>query len=227
MTTPTTDMAEMAAARANVYGLLADVYREEPSESFLSGLGEPDIATALNALGLSLGAVLKETPRAKLVEDLALEYTRLFIGPGSHISPNESMHVDARFGEANELWGERTVAVKKFMEGAGVAVRDDFPGMPDHITAEFEFMQRLLEKEAEAWADGADELAGNILKIENRFYEEHLSQWVCRFCERVGEAAEHAFYKQFADVTRGFIRFEGENLGQMLQGLEESGRLTA
>lgn len=221
------DMAKMATARANVYGLLADVFREEPSVSLLSKLGEPEILAALNALGLPVETVLEEIPQVQLVENLALEFTRLFIGPGSHISPNESMHSQARFGEPNSLWGEQTVAVKKFMEGAGVAITDNFPGLPDHITAEFEFMQQLLLKEAEGWGNSETELACNILKIESRFYEEHLSQWVSSFCDKVIAAAEHPFYKLFAEVTKGFIDFEKETLKDLIESAEASQRLSA
>ena len=204
-------MAEMATARANVYGLLADVFREEPSEAFLSKLGEPEFSGALHALDLSLDEVFEIFSHTQLVEDLALEFTRLFIGPGSHISPHESMHVEARFGERKSLWGTQTVEVKKFMEGAGLKVDDSFSGMPDHLTAEFEFMQRLLLKEAEAWANEEHELGANILKIEKRFYDEHLSQWVSNFCDEVIDAAGHPFYKQFSEVTKGFIDFERHN----------------
>lgn len=227
MVTHKSDIGEMAQGRANVYRLLADVYREEPSSSFLSKLAEPEISGALGALSLSLNSVLKEAPQNKLVEDLALEYTRLFIGPGSHISPNESMHTEARFGEPNALWGEQTVAVKKFMAGAGVEIADSFTGMPDHITAEFEFMQQLLLKEAESWVKDDAELGANILKIENRFYEEHLSQWVCNFCDKVIEATTHVFYRQFLEVTKGFIEFEKETLQDLIDEAEEGDRLSA
>lgn len=211
MVTPRNDMAEMATARANVYGLLADIFREEPSEALLSKLGEPEFSGALQSLNISLEGMFKNSPPKQLVEDLALEFTRLFIGPGSHISPHESMHVEARVGERQSLWGDRTVEVKKFMEGAGLKVDDSFSGMPDHLTAEFEFMQELLLKEAEAWTNGDQELGANILKIEKQFYEEHLSQWVSTFCDRVVDKAEHPFYKQFSEVTKGFIDFEHQN----------------
>jgi len=72
------DMAEMAAARANVYGLLADVFRKEPSTAFLKRLKAPEFSGALQALGLSLGEVLENTPEDQLAESLSLEYTRLF-----------------------------------------------------------------------------------------------------------------------------------------------------
>lgn len=211
MVTPRNDMAKMATARANVYGLLADVFREEPSEAFLSKLREPEFSGALQSLDISLDGVFEESSHKQLVEDLAVEFTRLFIGPGSHISPHESMHREARIGEKQSLWSAQTVEVKKFMAAAGLKVDDTFSGMPDHLSAEFEFMRELLLIEAEAWANEDHELGANILKIEKRFYEEHLSQWVSTFCDRVIDETGHPFYKQFSEVTKGFIDFEYQN----------------
>jgi TorA maturation chaperone TorD len=205
-------MVEVATARANVYGLLADVFREEPSEALLSKLGGPEFIGALHALDLSLDEVFESTSRAQLAEDLALEFTWLFIGPGSHISPHESMHREARFGEQKSLWSTQTVEVKKFMAAAGLKTDDSFSGMPDHFSAEFEFMQRLLLKEAEAWANEDRELGANIVAIEKRFYEEHLSQWVANFCDKVIDATRHPFYRQFSEVTKGFLDYEGSSL---------------
>jgi len=227
MVPPTNDMVGMATARANVYGLLADIFRDEPSDSLLSKLREPEFSGALHALSLSLDEMFEKTSNAQLVEDLALEFTRLFIGPGSHISANESMHVEARFGEPNAYWGPQTVEVKKFMEAAGLQVADTFGGMPDHISAEFEFMQQLLLKEGEEWADGKRELALNILHIEMQFYDEHLSQWISNFCGKVIGASEHPFYTQFAEVTKGFIEFEKETLQDLINDAEQSDRLSA
>ena len=221
------DMAEMATARANVYGLLGDVFREAPSEAFLTKLRAPDFSGALRSLGLSFGEVFEGPPQKQLIEDLAIEFTRLFIGPGLTISPHESMHLPPRFGEMNALWGPSTVAVKKFMQAAGVKIADGFTGMPDHLSAEFEFMRLLLLKEAEAWSGGDSELGGNILKIEMRFYDEHLSQWVCRFCDRVINAASNSYYRQFAEVTKAFIDFENDTLRGLVDGVIEDDKLSA
>jgi putative dimethyl sulfoxide reductase chaperone len=227
MELPENDMIEMASARANVYGLLADVFREEPSETLLSKLNEPEISTALRALDLSLEEIFEGVSRNQLVEDLALEFTRLFIGPGSHISANESMHVESRFGEPNAYWGPQTVEVKKFMAAAGLEVADTFGGMPDHISAEFEFMQRLLQKEGDEWTNAKHERALNVLYIEKQFYDEHLSQWISNFCDNILEASPHPFYVQFAEVTKGFVEFEKGTLSGLIGDAERSVRLSA
>ncbi len=227
MDTPVNDMAEMATARASVYGLLADVFREEPSAAFLEKLKAPEVSGALNALDLSLDDMFETATVGELTETLALEYARLFIGPGSHISPHESMHVVARFGEPNSLWGPATVAVKKFMEGAGLKASDSFSGMPDHISAEFEFMQQLALKEAEAWAGEQRGQGENILKIERMFFDEHLSQWVDALCVKVINATSFPYYRRFAEVTREFIRFDNAILANFLEQLGHDDRMSA
>ena len=207
-----TDMAETATARANVYGLLTAVFRAEPSSSLLTRLKDPEMLGVFEALGLSLGEDFCGSPDEQLNEDLAIEYTRLFLGPGPHISPHESLHVEEGRGPDGGHWGPDTVKVKNFIEAAGLTVDDRFPGMPDHICVEMEFMQQLTAREAAAWTEADEEFATNILKIEKRFYDEHLSRWVGRFCDKVIETSEHPFYQGFAEVTKGFLEYEGETL---------------
>jgi TorA maturation chaperone TorD len=205
-------MAETAAARSHVYGLLAAVFRAEPSAALLARLRAPEFANVLESLDLSLGDDFQDTPYEKLVEDLAVEYTRLFIGPAPHISPHESMNMEFENPMEATLWGPQTVKVKKFIAAAGLEYDESFPGMPDHVSAELEFMQRLATKEAEVWAEPNEGYAMNILKIEKRFLDEHLSQWISRFCDKVMKRSEHPFYQAFAEVTKGFIEYEDKNL---------------
>jgi len=63
---------------------------------------------------------------------------------------------------------------------------------------------------ATRWREGDHVLAANILKIEKRFYDEHLSQWAAGFCDKVVAASTDPFYGQFSDVTKKSIEYEGE-----------------
>jgi TorA maturation chaperone TorD len=220
MTTARNDMAEMATARSNVYGLLAAVFRAEPSAALLAGLRASEFAEVLASLDLSLGEDFRDAPCEKLVEDLAIEFTRLFIGPGPRISPHESANID--YGNAMEatLWGPETVAVKTFIEASGLEYDESFSDMPDHISAELEFMGKLATKEAETWAEPNEAFATNIRKIEGRFLDEHLCRWASRFCNKVIERSELPFYREFAEVTKGFLEYEGETLEA---GIAEAG----
>jgi TorA maturation chaperone TorD len=212
MATARKDMAETANSRSNVYGLLAAVFRAEPSAAFLAQVKSREFVDAFESLDLSLGDNFQDTPCDQLAEGLAVEYTRLFIGPGPRISPHESMNIVFDNPMEGTLWGPQTVEVKKFIEAAGLRYDDAFDGMPDHVSAELEFMQRLASKEAEAWAEPNEEFATNILKIQGRFLDEHLSRWVGRFCDTVIKTTESPFYKEFAEVTKGFIEYEDKSL---------------
>ncbi len=212
MTTARKDMAETATGRSNVYGLLAAVFRAEPSAALLARLRNREFTDALESLGLSLGDGFHDAPGEELAQDLAVEFTRLFIGPGPHISPHESTNIDTGNPMEATLWGPQTVEVKKFIEATGLEYDDSFAGMPDHVGAELEFMQRLATKEAEAWAETNEEFATNIRKIEGRFLDEHLCRWASRFCDKVIERSELPFYREFAEVTKGFLQYEGETL---------------
>lgn len=212
MTTARKDMAEAAASRSNVYGLLAAVFRAEPSAAFLARLKAPEFANILESLGLTLGNDFHDSPCEELVEDLAVEYTGLFIGPGPHISPHESVNVEFENAMEADLWGPQTVEVKKFVEAVGLRYDKSFTGLPDHLSAELELMQRLAAKEAAAWAESNEEYATNILKIEQQFLDEHLSRWAARFCDKVIESARHRFYQGFAEVTKGFVEYDGKCL---------------
>lgn len=212
MTTAREDMTDMATARANVYGLLACVFRAEPSPALLAEFQDPEFARTLKSLGLSLGEEFEQTSQHQLVEDLAIEFTKLFIGPGPHLSPHESLHAEEGRGQEGTYWGPATVKVKKFMETAGLTIDNGFSGMPDHISVELEFMQQLAAKESEAWAESKHEFATNILHIEKMFYDQHLSRWVDSFCDKVIETSGHPFYQRFAEMTKGFLEFEGKTL---------------
>lgn len=227
MTDLQNELASYARARANVYGLLADVFRDTPSEAFLETLGAPEFSGALDALDLSLGALLDGDDLPAAAARLTLEYTRMFLGPGPHISPHESMHIPPRFGETNELWGEATVAVKKFIEATGLHIDDQFTGMPDHITAEFELMQRLALEEAEAWEQDDAELGGNIRGIQARFLDEHLSRWIPTFCDKVIENAAEPLYRTFSEIAKEFLAFEAQNLAQPGEAADDGQRLPA
>ena len=214
MGTARNGMADDARARGKVCGLLATIFRAEPSEDFIKELKTPGFSDVLSDMGVSLGDEFYKNSSPLLTESLAVEYTRLFIGPGSHISPHESVFVNVD-GSEGGLWGEKTVEVKKFIETAGFEYQPDFTGLPDHVGAELEFMQKLAETEARLWSDGEAERADWCLRVQKKFIDEHLSKWVPDFCDEVIKNAELPFYRELAKVTRSFIEFERDAIASM------------
>ncbi len=155
------------------------------------------------------------------VEALAVEYTSLFVGPGPHLTPCESVWR----GGGGLLWGESTAQVKRFIEDSGLRFQPDWSGLPDHVSVELEFMGRLCSHEAGLW--GAAERLGDLrmcLETEEGFLCDHLSAWVPSFCDRVAERSD-GYYGQMARLARDFLASDIEHVRQAV--LKVAGRTAA
>ena len=202
------EMAALARHRSNIYGFLAAVYRQEVTSDLLEKFKDPQFLGVLSDLGIKLNNSLLKNPEAELLENLAVDYARLFLGPGKHISPHESVHHQKNNGQWGQLWGESTVADKKFIESSGLHYNSDYTGLPDHISVELEFMQQVTLREEQAWSEQDKDTALSCLKNEKKFIEEHLARWIPSFCEKVINEAELPFYREIAGLTKKFIEFE-------------------
>jgi len=207
-----TEMAGQAAQRSTVYGLLSRVFRKELTPELLRQIKDPQFMGVFYGLGVQLDDEFFSRPEEDLIEALAVEYTRLFLGPGRHVSPHESVHHDLQGGDWGKLWGKSTVEVKKFVETLGLKYKEDDHSIPDHVSVEFEMMQKVIEKEAAEWGKGSNAEALSFLKIEKMFIDDHLIQWIPVFCDKVIAQADHAFYREIAELTKNFIEFEKENI---------------
>jgi TorA maturation chaperone TorD len=205
------EMAEQAVQRSNIYGFLAAVYRKELTAELLRQIRDPHFMGVLFDLGVSLSEEFFSSSES-LVEDLAVEYGQLFLGPDRHISPHESVHHERDDGDWGQLWGADTVAVKKFIESTGIEYASHFSDMPDHISVELEFMQAVIEEESKAWRNNDIKRVNHCCQLEKKFMEEHLSQWIHVFCDKVEAQAIMPFYREIASITRNFINLEKEEL---------------
>ncbi|MEK6193249.1 MAG: molecular chaperone TorD family protein [Deltaproteobacteria bacterium] len=201
---------DMADHRSNIYGLLALIYRREVTPDLLHKVKDPRFLGVFTDLGVEGIKAFLQSSEEKLIEDLTVEYARLFLGPGKHISPHESVHHQREDGDWGTLWGATTVEVKKFIEATGLEYEPDYKGMPDHVSVEFEFMAALARREAQAWAESDEAIARSCVAMQKMFLEEHLIQWIPDFCENVIQLAELPFYHAVAELTRSFIEFENK-----------------
>ena len=203
--------AESARFRSNIYGLLATVFRQEPSGALITELRDPRLSGVISDLGVDLGEVFYSTPENELRETLGLEFTRLFIGPDSHISAHESVFAEMDSGIGG-LWGARTVEVKNFIETTGLDYNPEFTGVPDHISVELEFMQRLTEWEADKWNQDDRENAEYCQSIQRMFLEQHLLPWAPQFCDVVIAQAEIPFYRAMSELAKNYLEVEQQSI---------------
>ena len=198
------DLARTATERSELYGFLATIFREELSPENLRRVRSTEFMQALGDAGVDLDSDIAQRPEAELLDEMAVEYTALFLGPGGHVSPHESVHAESD----GALWGRSTGEVKRYIESAGFAYDPEDHGMPDHISVELEFMATLAGKEARAFRDGDYGAASNCLKYQKEFLADHLGAWGPVFCRQVTERAEHPFYRGIADLTAAFLEAE-------------------
>jgi len=204
-------LASSAKSRSEIYGLLATVFREEPSAAFVKELRGPGLSRIFSDMDVELGERFYNEPEPAVVEDLALEFDRLFIGPGRHISAHESIFAEID-GNSGGLWGKTTVEVKKFIETTGLDYDPRFTGIPDHVSVELEFMQRLSEWEADKWVQEDRKSAEYCRTVQRMFLERHLLRWVSQFCDAVMAQAELPFYRAMAELTRNYMEFERQSM---------------
>lgn len=211
---------ETAQERSNIYGFLSIIYRQEPTSALIQQMRDPVFRKGLASAGIHIEEEILNQPEEKLIEDLAVEYTQLFLGPGKHISPHESVHHERDDGDWGNLWGKSTVEVKKFIETAGLEYKSEYSGLPDHISVELEFMQELTKRELQAWKEKDREGALYCLKIEKKFIDEHLIKWIPPFCDKIISEAELSFYREMSRLAKRFIEFEAKEINTYLSSAQ-------
>ena len=126
------EKVEGARTRSNIYGFLSSMFREEINAERLLQIKGPDIKEVLSEMGIQY-EIFSQKDQDQLLEDLAVEYARLFLGPDKHISPHESVHHQRDDGDWGTHWGGSTVDVKKFIESAGLEYKQEYSGMPQQL----------------------------------------------------------------------------------------------
>ena len=207
------EQAENAKFRSDIYGLLATVFRQEPGVALIRELRDPQLAGVFSDLGVDLGETFYNATETELMELLALEFTRLFVGPSSHISAHESVFTELDNG-ISELWGRSTVAVKNFIETTGLDYKPEFSGVPDHASVELEFMQKLTAWEADKWQQDDRENAEFCVSVQRIFLEQHLLVWLPKFCEVVMAQAENPFYRAMSELMKNYLEFEQQSVSR-------------
>jgi len=215
---------QLAISRSNIYGLLALIYRDVPAPDTISLLKEPKLAKTLESLGFNFTETLSGDIE-KVTDSLALQYTRTFIGPGPHISPYASVHLE----KDSQLWGDSTVWVKKFIDATGLTFTENAGGIPDHIAIELELMQRLADHQALLCSQILttsknsktieDQLA-KCIDAQKKFLDEHLNQWAPMLCEKILNASDSQFYQKVAKLTLTVISADIDHINTIAKILK-------
>lgn len=169
---------------AEIYGLLACLFREAPSSEILQWLSELEVEPCEQHAITNAWFKLKEAAIATTTQQVADEYQDLFIGIGcGEVVPFSSWHI------AGTLMEKPLVAIRQDLKRLGFERQEDIREPEDSISALLEVMSMLQFEELES---------------QQQFFNAHICPWFISFCNEIEKAESAQFYLPVSRVLRHF-----------------------
>jgi TorA maturation chaperone TorD len=196
-------VAELMSARS-LYLLLGRVFLKEVDKEFYSLLRSEEMIRALEPLQAGLGG--EGVSDEEVLERLAVEYSALFIQPGS-FPPYESI-----FKKGRHL-AEPADQVEIIYQLNGFNYRSQWPSLfPDHLGLELNFVASLLDSQIKSLEKGLADDAKRLEDVRAEFMKKHLCQWGPQYMEKIAEATSDPFYNPLVNLARSFLESEAESV---------------
>ena len=212
--TKNTDWNEAFVGEILMLGLIGKAFYVYPEKDWLQSLidgdlfteapfaaEQPDVIAALAAL-----RTWSEQQRAGLsgaaFDEIRVDYTRLFIGPGVVIAPPwESVH----FSEERLTFQQQTLEVREWYRRFGLQAEKIYQEPDDHIGLQIEFVAHLARRGLAA-VEQHDSAALEIaLQAQRDFMTEHLFRWAPAWSDLVEKNAQTDFYRGMAQLCKGVL----------------------
>ncbi|MGE5256992.1 MAG: molecular chaperone [Hyphomicrobiales bacterium] len=210
----------MEKARAQVYEFFSAVFLNPPTAEMLAGvLGEDGVGIweamfPQQPAGDRLRALSQAYAQGEWqAEDFLLDYEALFRVPGdSYVHPFESVYRQKGFcsGEAKgcAVLAEQAREVARIYCDQGLAPREGFTELPDHLGVELELMAVLCRRTAKALEEENRRGAERLSSQQRAFLSEHLLKWGPDCLNKVREKGQTPLYACLADLLRAFLEKE-------------------
>lgn len=200
---PTSSALDEETARAEIYGLLAQLYYAPPGEDLLAALRVA--VTEAPAQGAFLEEPWREVVAAARAQDergIADEFDALFGGVGKPDVYLFGSHYLSGFLNEKPLARLRTT-----LAGLGLG-RDDatMPETEDHISFVCEVMRYLI---------AGDDVAVSNLTKQGEFFAEYLQPWGTEMCDAIAAHPKAKFYRALAEFTRAFLSVEAQGFDML------------
>jgi TorA maturation chaperone TorD len=199
---PTSNALDEETARAEVYGLLAQLYYAPPGAELLSALRVAVTdAPAQGAFLEEPWRTLVGTARAMGDEAIADEYDSLFGGVGKPEVYLFGSHYLS--GYLNE---KPLARLRETLAGLGLGRDDAMPETEDHVAYVCEVMRYLI---------AGDDVAVANLTRQREFFSDYVLPWVNDLCDAIEAHPRARFYKALAGFTRAFVSVEAQGFDML------------
>jgi TorA maturation chaperone TorD len=189
-------------ARAELYGLLSQLYYAAPSAQLLSALRVA--VTEAPAAGGFLQEPWQQLVGASRESDdaaVAQEFDRLFGGVGKPEVYLYGSHYLSGFLNEKPL-----VRLRADLDRLGLARDEAMPETEDHIAYLCEVMRYLI---------AGDDMAVCNLTVQREFFSAHLQPWVGQLCDALSAHPGARFYAAVAQFTRAFASVETQGFDML------------
>ena len=212
-TTAGTELPE-SATRSQLYALLAAGFRypsAEMFEAFRTGNYQSELMDRVQRLPhLAMLSTLVPVEPGTPCQEFENQYVACFeVGsPEPPCPPYEGLY---RGGERTQFM----LRVSSFYKHFGLAMNQEegrAREVPDHISAELEFMHFLTFKQTQALEEGTEELLQGYLLAQNDFLQQQMSQWLPAFVEKLEAACPIPFYVTLGRLVRDVVLAELEQV---------------
>ncbi|RYF78085.1 MAG: molecular chaperone [Comamonadaceae bacterium] len=182
-------------ARAELYGLLSQLYYAAPGAELLSAL-RVAVTEAPAAGGFLQEPWQQLVSAARTLDDaaIALEFDRLFGGVGK-----PEVYVYASHYLSGFLNEKPLARLRGDLQQLGLARDETMPETEDHIAYLCEVMRYLI---------AGDDMAVCNLTAQRDFFATHLQAWVGPMCDVLTAHPQARFYAAVAQFTRAFVSVE-------------------
>jgi TorA maturation chaperone TorD len=193
--TPPGDSEELA--RAEVYGLLSELFRAAPGEALYAQLQVAVTeAPAAGAFLENAFGALVETARRLPLDAVRDEYDALFEGIGK---PEVFLH--ASYFVAGALNETPLVALRDELQALGLERDPALAVTEDHLACLCEVMRFLI---------AGDDLAISNLATQKRFFDAQLRGWAEALWDVLETHPRSDFYRAVAAFARDFFSVEAQ-----------------
>jgi TorA maturation chaperone TorD len=199
---PSTSALDEETARAEIYGLLAQLYYIAPTPELLAAL-RVAVTEAPAAGGLleEPWRTLVRTAREMDDSAIAREYVALFGGVGKPEVYLFGSHYLTGF------LNEKPVArLRETLAGLGLARDEAMPETEDHVAYLCEVMRYLI---------AGDDVAVANLTNQEAFFSEHMQPWLGLMCDAITAHPKAHFYAHVAEFTRVFATVEAQGFDML------------
>ena len=193
-----------------LFGFLSNVFLESPDSDFIQNiisqklfddwLIEPHHPSMVKGTRIMQDFFKCWNPER--IDDLKLDYTRLFIGLESTLAPPyESVYLS----QDHIMFDKQTLDVRLFYEKYNLRVPRKNVEPDDHIGYELHFIALLCHRIIAEFQEGRNEGADQTIVDLSNFLDRHLLLWLDAFVDRIVKHARVDYFRGIALLTQSSV----------------------